>query len=85
MEQRFAFGSGEILADSLESIPNRDVGIRRFVDREVAFEHAALNSELLYAKIEIGRDYVCQLGRIELECALVPVIAGPRRPETAQL
>src|SRR5262249_10674050 len=52
MKQGPAFGGGIPLSNPLESIPNRDIGIRRFIDREVAFEHAAMSAEFLYAKVE---------------------------------
>jgi hypothetical protein len=61
MKQGLAFGGGIPLSNPLESIPNRDIGIRRFIDGEVAFEHAAMSAEFPYAKVEIRRHRVRQL------------------------
>ena len=83
MKQRGVFSSGEILTDSFKGVPNRDVGIGRLVDREIAFEHAATDAEFLYAKIEIRRHRICQLSGRRLDVTLVPVIAGSSRSKSA--
>jgi len=83
MKQGLTFVKRVALGDALESVPNRDVGIRRFVDGKVTFEHAALDTEFLYAKIEIRRHRVCQLNRIRLDRALMPVIAATRGANAA--
>jgi hypothetical protein len=66
-KQSVALGGGAALTDALESVPDRNVGIRHLVDWEITFEHAALDTEFLNAKIEIGRHRVRQLSRSRLD------------------
>src|SRR6516165_8002047 len=47
MKKGLAFVKRVALSDALESVPNRDVGIRGFVYGKVTFEHAAMDSEFL--------------------------------------
>ena len=75
MEQSLALGHGIALSHAFESVPNRDIGINPFLDREVAFEHTALDAEFFDAPLKVRGHHRCELRRCGSHGALLPVEA----------
>ena len=63
MEQRSPLRRREVAGQTLERIPHDAVRIRHLIDREVALEHAPVDSEFLYAPDEVGRHGFIQFRR----------------------
>lgn len=60
-EERRALILGRIACQAFESVPREAVSVRPLVDREVAFEHAAVSAERFDAGFDVGLPRHCEL------------------------